>query len=239
MSQSPTDPPAGRYIPSRYALIPTHNRPVELAACIRSLAWQAHTFVVVDNACDPPVDTYRLLFGDPLCRVVIIRDEEQPPNLARLWNVGLDLVAKLATSAGLDEWDVAVLNDDAIVPPGWFAACTAAMRAGPAVVACSGPHGPLDQLVLKTAPDNDIRSRMCPHAFVTRGEVGLRADESMRWWYFDTQWDLDARAAGGVALIAGYPTQNTRANSSTVGALAEQAAIDRATFAAKHGAAPW
>jgi hypothetical protein len=220
----------------RYAIIPTHNRAAQLATCMAGLDAAVDVFVVVDNASCPPVDTYGL---EPVSRLVILRDEEQPPNLARLWNVGLDHVAALADMAGQQIWDVAILNDDAVVPKGWFNACATAMRASPAVVACSGPHRPLSAPILKTAPDWDVWTRMCPHAFVTRGEVGLRADESMRWWFFDSDWDVRARLAGGVQLIAGYPTLNTGANSSTVGVLAEQAARDRARLAELWPGCPW
>jgi hypothetical protein len=215
----------------RYAIIPTRNRPTELAALVTELHAQNVHPVIVDNGSDPP--------ASPPAACTVIVDYEQPPNLARLWNVGLDHVAALAAEAGQTVWDVAVLNDDAEVSSGWFTACATAMRAGPAVVACSGPHGPVSAPILKTAPDRDVMTRMCPHAFVTRGEAGLRADESMRWWFFDTDLDHRARLSGGVLIIPGYPTVNRCANSSTVGVLAEQAGRDRETFAAKHGAAPW
>lgn len=221
--------------PGRYAIIPTHNRPDDLTALVAELHAQHATVVVVDNACDPPADTY--LNPDP--RLVILRDGEQPPNLSRLWNVGLDQAAKLAADTGHKVWDVAVLNDDTVLPAGWFDACATALRSGPAVVACSAPHGTIPTPILKTAPDRDVMTRMCPHAFVTRGEAGMRANESMRWWWFDSDWDFRARASGGVQIIAGYPTVNSRANSSTVGALAEQAGHDRATFAAIWGYNPW
>jgi len=223
----------------RYAVIPTHNRPVQLAACITCLAWQVGTVIVVDNASDPPVDSYRLVMADPAARLVILTDGEQPPNLSRLWNVGLDHAAKLAQEAGYAEWDVAVLNDDATVPAGWWDAVSAAMRAGPAVVGCSDSHGRLKAPVLKTTPDRDLMGRMTPHAFVTRGEAGLRSDESMRWWWFDSDWDIRARLGGGVLIIPGYATVNTCANSTTVGVLADQAGRDRARFAEIWGSNPW
>lgn len=228
-------------LPGRYAIIPTRSRPTELAALVTELHRQGATVVVVDNGSDPPAsppvdyDTGTSLPNAP----TVIVDYEQPPNLSRLWNVALDEVERQARSRGLAEWDVGVFNDDAEIPAGWFDACATALRSGPAVVACSGPHGPLSKPVLKTAPDGDLWTRMCPHAFVTRGEVGLRADESMRWWWFDSDLDRRARLSGGVQLIAGYPTQNTCANSSTVGVLAEQASRDRARFAEIWGECPW
>lgn len=234
---------AGVTIPAvtvgRYAVIPTHNRRTQLAACLAALSWQVDTFVVVDNASSPPVEDFGLVLADPAARLVILRDEEQPPNLSRLWNVGLDHVSELAAAAGHERWDVAVLNDDAVVPSGWFDAVSSAMRAGPAVVGCSDPYGTLRMPLLKTAPDRDLMTRMCPWAFITRGEAGLRSDETMRWWWFDSDWDVRARAAGGVLLIPGYQTRNTCANSTTAGVLAEQAGKDRTRFAEVWGSCPW
>ena len=89
------------------------------------------------------------------------------------------------------------------------------------------------------APDlltdfNFVRSRrMAPHGFVVRGEAGLRADESMRWWYFDDDFCRQAIQAGGVLGVPGPVVVNAQANQSTSGVLVEQAEKDRATFEAK------
>jgi len=89
------------------------------------------------------------------------------------------------------------------------------------------------------APDlltdfNFARSRrMAPHGFVVRGEAGLRADESMRWWYFDDDFCRQAIQAGGVLGVPGPVVVNAQANQSTSGVLVEQAEKDRATFEAK------
>jgi hypothetical protein len=80
---------------------------------------------------------------------------------------------------------------------------------------------------------------MCPWAFILRGEVGLRADEKFGWWWGDTDLDWQACAAGGVLLLPGPVPANTLANSTTVGALAEQAGRDGQYFTAKWGRRPW
>jgi hypothetical protein len=140
----------------------------------------------------------------------------------------LDRVAEYCGDA--DRWDIAILNDDSIVPAGWFDACANALREHPtAQVAHTEPTTPR----LLTEPVNEVGNRMCPHAFVVRGEAGQRADESMMWWYFDTDWDLTARRNGGVLSVKGPRVVNSLANSTTRGPLAEQAAKDHATFEAK------
>jgi hypothetical protein len=211
----------------RYAIIPTHNRPAKLTALVASLGTQCDHIVVLDNASNPPVDD-ALLAGHG-ATVQVWHNAEQPPHLSRYWNFMLDRCAELAKEAGHDEYDVAILNDDALVPPGWYDACARGLREGDAQVAHTEPTSP----PLLTRIHNNPRNRMCPHAIVVRGEAGQRADEAMRWWYFDTDWDLTARQNGGVLSVPGPRVANSLANSTTVGVLAEQAEKDRAVFEAK------
>jgi hypothetical protein len=86
---------------------------------------------------------------------------------------------------------------------------------------------------LLTELDTDIRTRLCPHAFVIRGEAGLRADESLRWWFGDSDLDWQCRQAGGVLNVPGPRATNALANSTTVGGLQAQAEADEAAFKAK------
>jgi len=210
----------------RYAIIPTHNRPARLLALVASLGPQCDGIVVLDNASVPPVDELKLKAAAPHSHVRAIRDPEQPPHLSRFWNVMLDQIAEDAD--GL--YDVAILNDDATVPAGWYDACSTGLRAhGTAVIA----HTTMTRPTLLTELGNDPRNRMTPHAFVIRGETGMRADEAMRWWYFDSDLDQRARLAGGVLYVRGPQVTNSLANTTTTGVLAEQAEKDRAVFEAK------
>ena len=221
-------------MPERYVIVPTHNRPKWIVPLVESMAAQATAVLVLDNASDPPVDEAALnaavVYGGP---VYVIRDEEQPPHLSRFWNVMFDFCAKLAD--GAPAWDVAVLNDDALVPFGWFEIVAEALRAHPtAVVAHTGTER-VRELRLLTELTNEALTRMCPHAFVIRGESGLRADESMRWWWFDTDLDWQARLTGGVLSVPGPRASNALASESTKGPLLEQAMRDDETFQAKWG----
>jgi hypothetical protein len=228
----------------RYAVVPTHNRLPELTTLVRGLVGQCDGILVVDNASTPPLNQNDLYQATANLRdwanFRIIHDPEQPPNLSRLWNVGLDAVAKACATVGVDRWDVAIFNDDAVVPAGWWTVVSDALRSHEsAVVACTPAYGPIGAPVLKTQPDGDVGSRMTPWAWVAKGELGQRSDESMRWWWFDTAWDWSARAAGGMLIVPGPTVVNSKANSSTVGVLAEQAGRDRRRFAEIYGGNPW
>lgn len=222
-------------VPARYAVIPTRDRPAELAAVVAALHAQDVQVIVVDNGSTPPAAPP--MTHDRPCWVIV--DHEQPPNLSRLWNLGIDHAADLAADAGQQAWDVAVVNDDAVIPDGWFTACSRAMRSVGAMAASSDPHGRITAPLVKTAPDRDVFTRMCGWAFLLRGEGGLRADEDLRWWWGDSAIDAAARKAGGTVLIPGFAVGNLHANSTTRGALAAQAGNDRATYESKWGPAPW
>jgi hypothetical protein len=228
----------------RIAVVATHDRPAELARCLRALGPQCDAIVVVDNASAPPVSDQEvhaeaIAYSCEPVATRVLHDDEQPPNLSRLWNVGLD---EVATSLGGSAvfYDVAVINDDAIVPPGWWDAVSRAMRRYDTGAACSDPHGTLTSPHVAYAPDGDIMRRLCGWAFMLAGETGLQFDERLRWWFGDTDIDWRARLDfGGTVIIPGFPVENTLANTTTVGPLAEQAGRDRETFANIWGWAPW
>lgn len=218
----------------RYAVITTHNRPRELSHVVGRLLPQVDYAVVIDNASEPAVNP--AAFGP---YVLVIRDEQQPPNLYRLWNVGLTAVALHARDARTPEWDVGLFNDDADVPHGWYDVAARALRSGPYAAASTGSHRPVDAPRVATEPGGALYDRMCPWAFVMRGELELRADESFGWWYGDTDLEWQLRKLGGVISVPGPLVGNTLANSTTHGALAEQAGRDGETFARKWGFRPW
>lgn len=227
----------------RIAVVATHNRPAELRRLLNALAPQCHAVFVVDNASTPPVPPMDVWSdGAHQLRVHLIRDEEQPPNLSRLWNVGLDAAREYVRGGDYIGHDVAVLNDDAVPPPGWWDAVSGAMRTHSAAAASACPFDSLPpggiRMHFSDAP-HSVTTRLAGWAFMLRGELGLRADERLRWWYSDDLLSAQARGLGGVVHVGGVPVPNTGANSSTVGVLAEQAGKDRQTFVEITGRQPW
>jgi hypothetical protein len=214
----------------RYAIIPTHNRPARVLSLVASLSTQCDYIYVLDNASEPPVDIEKLTAAAGSANLVRWYDSEQPPHLSRFWNFLLEHAKNCAEAEGYELYDVAILNDDAVIPAGWYDACSNGLRGHEtAVITHTTPTRP----ALLTEFGNDPANRMTPHAFVIRGEQGFRADESMRWWYFDSDLDQRARLAGGVLSVRGPQVINSLANTTTRGPLAEQAAKDHATFEAK------
>lgn len=154
-------------------------------------------------------------------------------NISAWWNLGLDAVAEFM---GGDEYVVAVLNDDVVVPAGFVQTLAGAIEHYGAAAAYPDVYNVGHDHVQKTIPDGP---RMAGFAFALRGSAGIRADESLAWWYGDNDIDWQARQMGGTVLVGGLKIQHLYANSTTVGELAEQAGRDREVFVAKWGAAPW
>jgi len=221
---------------NRFALILAHNRPTELQDVIDDIKGQVDYILVIDNASEPPLHT--LLDKPAETPLVFLRDMTQPANLPRLWNIGFEQIRMIASDPM--DWKIAVLTDDVRIPEGWFRAVGDAMDRTGAAAGCSSPwNGHLTQELLKRAPDADIVNRMFGPAFIIQGKVGLEADERLKWWWNDTDLDWQARAAGGMVVIPGYPVLNRYPNASTTGVNAEQAGRDRETFKQKYGWNPW
>lgn len=221
--------------PTRYAVIPTHNRPEHLRNLVRQLHGSCDVVVIIDNASDPPVNRADLGEYVP---TVVLSDPEQPPNLARFWNVGLTAIHALA-SPEHDVWDVAILNDDVELPDGWYDYVAGALRTHDVLAASGDAYGHVREPLVRRDKHGSLGTRMCPWAFVIRGECGFEADERLRWWWQDTDAEWRLAIAGGVVVMPGYIAKNLGANSTTIGVLAEQAGRDAQTFTEKWGYRPW
>lgn len=227
-----------------YAVIPTHDRHEELAALLRTIPADVHV-LVIDNASEPAVLGHPTF---PAGRVhTVVRDEEQPPNLSRLWNVGLDWATRLFNH-GLpnvgEDYAVAILNDDVVLFPGLLELLARELDKHEVDVAFPGPAGKRC-LVNRTHPFPGVGTRMTGWCFMVRGSFGVRADERLRWWCGDDDIQASAvrygRGSVRVELSAGQEAQliHRYPDQSTTGALREQTEKDMETFVKKWGHRPW
>jgi hypothetical protein len=220
----------------RAAVIPTRDRHDMLADCITSVVDQVDRVIVIDNLSSPPIDP------EPWHgKVGVVSLPIDPPNISTLWNVGLALADASAHAAHAAEWDIAVLNSDVTVPAGWVEGLSAAMRSTTAVLAYPDQHGGTRQILHTKAGPVDLRTRLTGYAFLMRGEIGLRIDESMAWWYSDDDIFYRGCEAGGALLVPGLAVEHRCPNGSMYERpeLHEQAARDRETFIEKWGKPPW
>lgn len=218
----------------RYAVIPTYNRHEMVTECVLSLKDQVDGTVIVDNGSNPIVT-----FGPDVGPILIRRVPMRPPNLSALWNTGLRTADQMAMAQGAKTWDIAVVNDDAIIPPGWMTVVGDAMRKLDASAAGSIGGAMGDPIRYGAEVPPAVHTRLPGWAFILRGEHGMRADETMQWWCGDDDLSMQARQAKGLVLVPGMDVPNRLANSTTTGILLEQSAKDVARFVEKWGVRPW
>lgn len=155
-------------------------------------------------------------------RVVAVHDMEQPKNISRWWNRGLSVAARWAELHGEDTWSVLVANDDIVAPPHLVRTLEGAMRAG------------TDVLAWPSQPDRGC-DKIAGFCFMVRGESGLRADESLVWWYGDDDLLLQAREQGGAVCVPDCSVDHRHPSELTFESaeLSAQTHRDRETFLAK------
>lgn len=210
----------------RYAVITTRDRPGEFARCLTAIGEQVDGLVCVAHMEPSYIEAWD--------SGVIFYDED-PPNISRMWNLGLEAVAKLADG---QPYDVAVLNDDAIVPPDWFERITEGMHLYGAVAGSADQHGrvPAGLRLLNNKPAaDDLLIRMSGFAFILDGTAGLSLDEQFQWWAGDRDLEMVARTRGGTVLVGGCPVEHLHPNSTTIGELARIAGEDMERFRVKWG----
>lgn len=212
----------------KFAIVPTNGREC-LDQCLQALEGQVDTIVVVWTSDTTPAEgsAVRVMPG-----IHVIFDLAPPRNISRWWNVGMDYVDTLVDQETLT-WDVAIINDDVIVPSSWFNAVAGTMRQMQIAAACSGGREP--HVRLHTKRGGTLFDRMQGFAFMLAGEKRLRADEELVWWCGDNDLDHKARAAGGMAMIPGLHVTHLFPNGQMTDELQVQANKDCELFRAKWG----
>ena len=228
--------------PYRVAVIPTRDRHRMLFDAVLPLVSQVDRVIIVDNRSAPYISrhTWGLVEWWDEDLIHVIPHNEDPPNISRLWNLGLVAAQHMAEEEGLSQWDVAVLNSDVVVPYEWVEKLSAAMRSTDAVLAYPDQFGGSQRVLHKVAEPVPLNQRITGYAHMIRGESGLRYNETMAWWYSDDDLDWTARQRGGALLVPGLSVEHRDPNGSTNARpeLQEQAGRDRQTFITKWGRAP-
>lgn len=222
----------------RFTVVPTNRRPCVLKA-LGAIAPQVDKVIVIEtlgSIAPDPVHSNDIRAHAP--GVSIFVDDKPGMSVSRWWNKGLGLAQHFAQRAGLEKWEVAVLNDDVIVPEGWFDAVSHGLRHLQAVAACSGGLLPKPILHTKPGPVN-LMTRMQGFAYMLAGEWELRADETMPWWCSDDDLDWTARSLGGMVMIPGFHVDHLYPNGQMTPELHVQAGKDMETFVAKWKERPW
>ena len=218
----------------RFAVIPTNGRAC-LKDCLMAIAPQVDSTILV----------YTVPWQDGEVRPhphfgVALRDVGSP-NISRWWNEGLDICTQVMDMTEGDtpgRYDVAILNDDVIVPPGWFDAVSDGMRMYECAAACSGAPNSSPVLLQRPGPV-PLHTRLQGFAFILAGEKGIRANEELRWYFSDDYIDWRARELGGMVMVPGHSVNHLYPNEQMTGELHQFSAEDAAKFKEIWGVMPW
>lgn len=215
----------------RFGVIPTNGREcVEKA--VAALLPQVNGLIIIEAG----GSVTRRIYPEG---VAVLPDPLAPDlNISRWWNLGIDWAAQQAAAMGATTWDVAVINDDVIVPSTWLCYIADDMRALGCLAGCSGGHGGSPTIHRRAEPVS-LFTRLQGFAFVIAGESGLRADEDLKWWYGDDKLGAEAAAAGGMVMFPGCSVQHLYPNAQTTLDHQPQIGRDRTTFITKMGYTPW
>jgi len=218
----------------RFAVIPTNGRAC-LKDCLMAISPQVDSIILV----------YTVPWQDGEVRPhphfgVALRDVGSP-NISRWWNEGLDICTQVMDMTEGDtpgRYDVAILNDDVIVPPGWFDAVSDGMRMYECAAACSGAPNSSPVLLQRPGPV-PLHTRLQGFAFILAGEKGIRANEELRWYFSDDYIDWRARELGGMVMVPGHSVNHLYPNEQMTGELHQFSAEDAAKFKEIWGVMPW
>lgn len=216
----------------RYATIPTTGRAC-LRQCLDAITPQVDQVILVHAPLEEEFE--RWWVNDYSTYDVFVPPTERR-NISRWWNIGIDHAKRFARIEQAKQWEVAIVNDDAIVPFDWFDRVAGSMRQM-GVAAASIGH--VSMPVLHTKPGlTGLLERMTGFAFMLAGELGVRADESLEWWFGDDDIDMQSRLKGGTVTIPGT-LKHLYPNQSTIGERLAQTAVDAKRFVDKWGFHPW
>lgn len=211
-----------------FAIIPTNGRAC-FKDCLLAIEPQVDEVIVVEGG---PDAAYMSWVEHPVVR-------ENDLNISKWWNAGLDMVEQLARGADRSRWNVAILNDDTIVPPGWMLACSSAMREEKAAAACSGGTTTPHRVIHREPGPVGLMTRMKGFGFVLAGEKGIRANEKLRWYFSDDHVDWMARRLGGMVTVPGYGVEHLYPNQQMGSELQATVPEDATEFVAFWGTRPW
>lgn len=223
----------------RYAVIPSNGRTC-LNDSIAAIKPQVDRVFVVwtrTGGLNYPAYMFRRDYNETLLQGVEFVGDFTELNISKWWNAGLDEASKAADGDAPTKWDVAVINDDVIVPEGWFDAVSGTMRQMGTAAACSGGYGMSVLHNSDMAPP--LQTRMQGFAFILAGELGLRADEQFIWYCGDDDLGRQAAIAGGMVMVPGFHVEHRYPNGQLTPELHAAIAGDMQRYVDKWGGRPW
>lgn len=214
----------------RFGVIPTNGRDC-VDRAVAALRPQVDYLAVIQAG-------HSITFRSYPENVTVMTDQGKL-NVSRWWNRGLDWAEGVATALNQPEWDVAIINDDVIVPEDWMCYVADDLRLYNAKAGCSGGIDVGSLVVHRQAGPVPLHQRMQGFAFVVVGESRLRADEEMSWYFSDDHFGYIAAEAGGMAQKPGCHVNHLYPNQQVTSELHVQNAESAEAFKKRWGRLPW
>lgn len=216
-----------------YAIIPTNGREC-FERALASVYHQVDRVFVIEGGPDAKLLHPR---GEFDYDFTVIREPEL--NISKWWNLGLHVIADRARQNRTQRWNVVIINDDVILPPGWVKKVAEMMRSMNVAAASTGNPNPIPALHTQPGPVN-LMTRLQGFAFMLAGERGVRANEQLKWYFSDDHVDWLSRQKGGVLSIPGLQVEHLYPNGQVTPEIQEQIAKDAHTFTQYwNGMRPW
>lgn len=175
---------------------------------------------------------------DPIERIDghLVKVDSPELNISKWWTAGLDYIAK--NSYG--PYNVLLIESDARISRDDLDQLNHVLNNSDAVMAGADWHGTLEsgQVHYNTSRGPvPAHLRLPGVCLLVKGELGLRHDPSITFYFADDDFEWQHRANGGTALVGGTTVLHSDTTPRTE-AFTKQADEDGSRFHAKHGSYP-
>lgn len=218
-----------------YVTIPVRDRHEWVANLVGQLTTQIANpldIFVFDNESNPPQPRWGRVKPIPAPGAGVFE----------MWNWGLDMAEGQAQADGHERWNVAVLNSDVSIPPGWLSLMADGLRSCPfTAIAYSDIYEVGYGRVMQIDNFTYAHQTFSGWAWMMAGEYGLRCDPRFSYWYGDADLEATARANGyHVVCVGGSEVEHLDAGGHVTRERhrLEQARADEARYAEKWGMDP-
>jgi hypothetical protein len=212
-----------------YLLTPApRSRLAELQELWDSLGIEPAHRVVVTTQPDP-------IKPDDVDGQVVLFDSEEL-NISKWWTAGLDHIA----SREHEPYNVLLCESDARISQPDLDRLVEVLRSEAVVMAGADWCGTLaaDQVLINTVKAPVPQHLRLPGvALLVRGELGIRHDPAITFWFADDDFENQHRVNGGTALVGGTTVQHSDSTPRTE-AFIHQTWADGHRFQAKWGFMP-
>ena len=133
----------------------------------------------------------------------IITFPERPLNISEWWNLGAEFIDNMERGNGNTEWNIIYMESDARLSARDVDLLQTALRTHDVGMAGSDWQHALTHDDVRRGLNDLHPYRLPGFALMVRGELGLRHDPDMRWWFSDDDFEWTARANHGTVLVAG------------------------------------